>query len=223
MTRQRRQRGPVLPSVVMVLLATVATGLLVVIGFQAVGDSVLPTTFHGKDRAGRNVDVTQSPSTAPRPVFTPAPGTPSATGAPPSQGPSSERPSPRATQTSNGGGPRPTTAPKPVPGKTTAPPPTKKPSPSPNKTPSPSPSQTTQAPSPAPSCGTGRKPRCPSPQPTATSGAQPTHKPKVASYGFTPSGTTATSSFTAGHGHAHSKAHTKAHTAKTHGRAHLAR
>jgi hypothetical protein len=158
----------VLPSVVMVLLATVATGLLVVIGFQAVGENVVATTFHRTDRESRNVDVSNSPSSPPR--VTTHPAAPSATGAP--QAPASDsRPRsghPARPSSSRSGG-NVTTAPKPTggSGKTTAPKPspapaTSKPAPKPAPKPSPSPTKSpSPTPSPTPTCGKGHRPKCP--------------------------------------------------------------
>lgn len=62
MTRKAVVRGPVLSSVVMVALASAATGLLAVIGFQALPESVVPSTFGADQHETRNVDVVESPT-----------------------------------------------------------------------------------------------------------------------------------------------------------------
>lgn len=161
-TRQKAQRGSLLSSVVMVMLATVATAMLAFIGFQALPDSVIPTTFGGEGRTNRHVNVTDSPTPAPeskpsdappatRPPFPSATANPNATENRPTQAPRPTKNTATAVRT--------TAAPNPV--TTTAPP---KPKPTATTTspkPSPSATQTTQTASPAPTCGTGRKPRCP--------------------------------------------------------------
>lgn len=156
MSRTKPQRGPLLSSVVMVMLATAATGLLVIIGFQGLPDTIVPSNFGGGGHETRNVEVSDSPSARPE-VRPTAPPASTATAAPPTATRTTAQPRPTFT-----GGNRPTTQPArpPATTATTAPPKTTKPSPTPTKV-SPTPTQTTQAPSPAPSCGNGRKPRCP--------------------------------------------------------------
>lgn len=150
----KAQRGPLLSSVVMVMLATAATGLLALIGLQALPDSVVPSTFGGDDHEARSVDVSESPTpaTTAKPSAKPSP---TATGVAPSARETSTVPNPVRTATTVA-----TTGPTKAPTKTTAPV-KKTTSPSPTATKTPSPTATTQAPSPAPSCGTARKPRCP--------------------------------------------------------------
>lgn len=154
MSRRKPQRGPLLSSVVMVMLATAATGLLVVIGFQGLPDTVIPSNFGAaNDHETRNVDVSDSPTPTPGPRQ-------------PSVQPSSATPTPVKTTNryvrpaAPGSNPQPTSEPTTVRATTAPPKKTTSPSPSPTKV-SPSPTSTTQPPSPAPSCGTGRKPRCP--------------------------------------------------------------
>jgi hypothetical protein len=60
--RRKSQRGSLLSSIVMVMLATVATGMLAFIGFQALPDSVIPATFGGEDRSSRHVNVSEAPA-----------------------------------------------------------------------------------------------------------------------------------------------------------------
>jgi hypothetical protein len=175
-TSKKAQRGPLLSSVFMVMLATAATGLLVIVGFQALPESVIPSTFGGEDREARNVQVTESPTDAPASVRpTSGPGSSAPTVAPSQAAERTEdarTPGPVSTSTTSvgnpGSGPTATKAPTKAPA-TTAPP-RKTTSPSPTVKPTtPAPTSTTQAPSPAPTCGTGRKPRCPrSAEPAAT-------------------------------------------------------
>jgi hypothetical protein len=173
-TQPKTQRGPLLSSVVMVMLATAATGLLAIIGFQALPDSVVPSTFGGDNHETRNVDVSDSPSAKPsaKPASTPSP-----TAIPSSNVPVPDR-------TTHAPDPvRTTTAARPTTTKTTTattPPPPKKTT-TPKPTPTPTATQTTQAPSPAPTCGTGRKPRCPR-QPSPASTPSSTSSATTSSY-----------------------------------------
>lgn len=163
-TSKKAQRGPLLSSVFMVMLATAATGLLVVVGFQTLPESVIPSTFGGEDRESRNVQVTENPATvAPatvRPTSGPSSAAPTVA---PTQG-NDRTPGPARTSTTSVSKPgtRPTTTKSPTKAPATTAPPKKTASPSPTVKPTtPAPTSTTQAPSPAPTCGTGRKPRCP--------------------------------------------------------------
>lgn len=179
MTSKKAQRGPLLSSVFMVMLATAATGLLVIVGFQTLPESVIPSTFGGDDHESRNVQVTDNPATvAPATVRpTSAPGS-SAPSVAPTQGPEATEDgrTPDPVRTSTTGtvrdpGTQPTTTKAPTKAPATTTPPKKTTSPSPTVKPTtPAPTSTTQPPSPAPTCGTGRKPRCPrSAEPAATS------------------------------------------------------
>ena len=174
---RKTQRGSLLSSVVMVMLATVATALLAFIGFQALPDSVIPATFGGEDRTNRHVNVTESPapdSAKPTVVPSTRPPFPSATANPNATVRSDPKPTRNgATSVRTTDAPNPVTA-------TTSPP---KPKPTATTTspkPSPSASQTTQTASPAPTCGTGRKPRCPRSAEPAASTSSPA---RMASYG----------------------------------------
>ncbi|HEU0130722.1 MAG TPA: hypothetical protein VFQ85_07000 [Mycobacteriales bacterium] len=192
MSRSKAQRGPLLSSVVMVMLATVATGLLAFIGFQTgLVDSVLPTSSNGDDHQSRHVRVTDSPEPTPQPGLpTATANVPTAT-AQPTTGPTAVRTPDRPAQTrdTNGSQAKPvvTTAPQQPPKTTTGAKPKPTTSPSATKSPSPSPSSTTQAPTPAPTCGTGRQPRCPRTSPNAVS-TSPTST-GFSSYSFTSSST----------------------------------
>lgn len=164
MSTPKRQRGPLLSSVVMVMLATIATGLLAVIGFQALPESVIPSTFGGEEPETRRVDVSESPAVAP-PSVRPTGAQPTATVVPSAT--KTAGPRSRGTGSPNGsdtpvtsGTAGPTAGPTKAPATTAPPKKTISPSPTATK-PSPTATSTTQAPSPAPTCGTGRKPRCP--------------------------------------------------------------
>ena len=182
MTRVKAQRGSLLSSIVMVMLATVATGMLAFIGFQALPDSVIPATFGGDDRSSRHVNVSEAPAPTQEPkridvVPSTKPPFPSATANPqatsrPTHDPKPEKTTSTVTRTTD---PRPnpvtttTKPPAPKPGTTTTAPPKV----------TPSPTQSTQTASPAPTCGTGRKPRCPrSAEPAAS-----TSPARTSSYG----------------------------------------
>ena len=160
MTGNKPQRGPLLSSVVMVMLATAATGLLALIGLQALPDSVVPSTFGGDDHEARSVDISESPEpvTTTKPAVKPSATSTSAAPAP-ERTTATKAPNPVRTATTVATS-DPTSGPTRTATKTTAPP-RKTTSPSPTATKTPSPTTTTQAPSPAPSCGTARKPRCP--------------------------------------------------------------
>lgn len=170
-TSKKAQRGPLLSSVFMVMLATAATGLLVIVGFQTLPESVIPSTFGGDDHESRNVQVTENPATvAPTTVRpTSAPGSSAATVAP-TQGPRTPGPARTSTTSVRNPGTQPVATKAPTKAPATTAPPKKTTSPSPTVKPTtPAPTATTQAPSPAPTCGTGRKPRCPgSAEPAAT-------------------------------------------------------
>lgn len=158
MTRMMRaQRGSLLSSIVMVMLATVATALLAFIGFQALPESVVPATFGGEDRSSREVDVSESPYA---PTSTPT-GKPTVV-APPSTHPPfpSETANPNASNRTRRPGlsrsadpGRGTTAPKPTAGQ---------------PAPAPKPTTTTTAPKPTPSTSAPRP--SPSPSPSCTRG-----------------------------------------------------
>jgi hypothetical protein len=144
----------------MVVLATAATGLLAIIGFQALPENIIPSTFGSADHETRRVAVSDTPSAAPRAKTTAtasATPTPSDTGAPShvrhvdtGHATTHSGPAPRSAPT--------TTAPtskasKPAPAKTsgaTTPPPPATTSPSTSPSPTPSP------------CGHGNKHKCPS-------------------------------------------------------------
>ncbi|MDQ1712299.1 MAG: hypothetical protein QOE45_1749 [Frankiaceae bacterium] len=153
----KAQRGPLLSSVVMVMLATVATGLLAFIGFQALPDSLIPAVVGGGDHPSRRVRVSDSPTPTP----TVAPTTVAPTTNPPSSGTAAARSSAPGTSAT----------PAVVTHSSSAPGPTKKPVAKPTKSPTPkptpTPSMTTQAPTPAPTCGSRR---CPSPNPSQNAG-----------------------------------------------------
>ncbi|HVF05027.1 MAG TPA: hypothetical protein VNA20_09315 [Frankiaceae bacterium] len=163
MSGKRAQRAPLLSSVVMVLLATAATGLLVVIGFQGLPQTVVPSTFYGDDHETRHVDVTGTPFVRPtprattgRPSSVPAVAPPSSTRGPawgrsyaPGRNRDAVRPVPKA--------PKPTVT---APPKTTAPAPKASPTPTRTST-APAP-----APSPTPTCTKRGPDRCPKSAPT---------------------------------------------------------
>jgi len=116
---RRHARGPVLSSVVMVGLATAATGLLALAGLQGLPEGVLQSNFGGHEsRTPRQVDVTPAPT--PHRTPPPAPPSPATTTGPPRH----TARVPRATAPA-----RPVT--------TADPKPTPKPAPSPRPTPSP--------------------------------------------------------------------------------------
>lgn len=163
MSGKRAQRAPLLSSVVMVLLATVATGLLVMIGFQGLPATVVPSTFHSDEHETRYVDVTGTPAVRPTPRAT--------TGRPSS--PAGEPPSSTRGPAATPGRRNPGNVP-PVPGPpkptVTTPPKTTAPSPTPTKV-TPSPTRTSPAPSPSPSptCTRGRGNGCPKSSPKSDS------------------------------------------------------
>ena len=149
-SRTRKQRGPLLSSVVMVMMATAATGLLVVVGFQAMPESIVPSTFGGQGHENREVDVSDSPSpdstgsTSSPAKSTSAPAEPTA-----QETRGGERRTPSRGSATTTSAPAPTTAPTTKPPASTAP-----------TTPPP----TTAPSSPSPTCngnGNGHKPKCP--------------------------------------------------------------
>ena len=156
MSGTRSQRGPLLSGIVMVLLATVATGLLVVIGFQGLPETVVPSTYNDEQHETRHVDVTGGPSVRPTPHATtgrPSTTPPRSTRAPESVPGSVRRP---------GSGSRPVTRPT-----TPVPPParTNPPAPAPTKTVAPPTRTPTHSPSPTPTCTKARG-KCPKTGPT---------------------------------------------------------
>lgn len=183
MTRART-RGPLLSSVVMVALATAATGLLAVVGFQALPDSSVPSTYGAHDAGNRHIDVTSSPAPTSHHKITPADAAnPSRTAA---TTPTHHATSSATRTTTTATAPRPTTVRTTAPA-TTAP-----------RTTSPAPS-----PSPTPTChGNGQKCR----KAAATSTAKPRHKSGITTYSVTYDAPTATTTKRSGHhgrGHAH--------------------
>lgn len=132
MTRTRA-RGPLLSSVVMVALASVATGLLAVVGFQAIPETVVQSTFGSHDEKPRHVLVSETPRPSHHAVPSATPAAVPSTAAPARahHGKRTSDPTTGPTATQAGRHSTPTAAPK-----KTSPTPTPSKSPSPNVSPS---------------------------------------------------------------------------------------
>lgn len=151
-----RDRGPLLSSLVLVGLATVATALLVLIGVQAVKLPFDPrNTGNETGRDGREVVSVPTVSDTPPVVVGPRPTTQPTSGPAATSRPTSGRTSePRGTtrtqgtsgsNTGTGGGTNPTTAPKPAPPAPAPSTSTSRPKPPATQSPAPTPSPTCTA------------------------------------------------------------------------------